>query len=170
MITELQKQKRRLHAQIAEAFDAVPYPGDDNLCDGRQQDDDYEDVIRNLTGKHWRELMPKRKPPKGRSNPLLKDLNFCSPMAWRFFLPAYLIIDLMRGEIDTFLFEPPTRPAPKFDCLNTAQCAVVASFLGFAGLLLDDKQKKMPMHFQYFQHQREELSPVIAYWNDRTKL
>ncbi len=169
MITQLQKQKRRLHAQIAEAFDAVPYPGDDNLYDGWQRDDDYEDVIGNLTSRHWRELIPKRKPPKGRSNPLLKDLNFCSPEAWHFFLPAYLIIDLMRGEIDTFLFEPRDRPVLKFDCLNAAQCTVVASFLGYAGLLLDDKQEKMPKHSRYFEHQREELVPVIAYWNDRTK-
>ena len=77
MITETQKQKRQLIAQIAEAFDAVPYPGDDNLYEGGQRD-----------------LVPQRKPPKGRSNPLLHDLIFCSPAAWHFFLPPHLSLML----------------------------------------------------------------------------
>ncbi len=170
MITELQKQKRQLRAQIAEAFDAVPYPGDENLWEGGQRDDDYDDVVRNLTGKHWKDLVPKRKPPKGRSNPLLKDLIFCSPVAWHFFLPAYLIIDLMRSDIGTFLFEPQDRTESRFDCLSAAQCAAIVAFLGYAGLLLDDQQEKMPKHSKYFERQREELAPVIAYWNNRTKL
>jgi hypothetical protein len=167
-MSELQTQARRLRAQIQEAFADVPYPGDDNLWEGGQRDDDYEDVVRKLTGKHWKELMPKRKPPKGRPNPLLKDLVFCSPAAWHFFLPAYLIADLMRVEIDTFLFEPRNTTLLKFDLLNAAQSAVIVSFLGYAGVLLDDKQEKMPQHARHFEHQRQELAPVVAYWNTRT--
>lgn len=167
-MNELQNQARRLRAQIQEAFADVPYPGDDNLWEGGQRDDDYDDVIRNLTGKHWKDLIPKRKPPKGRSHLLIHDLIFCSPAAWHFFLPAYLIADLMRDEINALFFEPRDRPEPKFDRLNMAQRSAVVSFLGYAGLLLNDKQEKLPQHVKYFERQRQELASVAAYWNSRT--
>ena len=176
MITELQKQKRRLHARIAEAFDAVPYPGDDNLYDGWQLDDDYEDVIRRFTGKNWRDLIPKRKPPTGCSHPLEKDMSFCSPAAWHFFLPAYLIIGLMRQEISPNQFELrqfagsglSDHAVPRFERLSAEQCVVIVSFLDYADKLLVEKQRKMPKHRQYFEAYRHELILAAMYWDSRT--
>ncbi len=175
MITELQKQKRRLHAQIAEAFDAVPYPGDDNLWEGGQRDDDYEDVIRRLTGKHWRNLVPKRRPRRGRTTHLAKDMVFCSAAAWHFFLPAHLITEIARENINPFDFEPSLSERMgdyserRFSRLNAKQCAAVVSYLEFAGVLLNEKQKRSPQYSRYYARERRRLEPVAAYWNSRLK-
>ena len=175
MITELQKRKRRLQAQIAEAFDAVPYPSDDNLYDGWQLDDDYEDVVRRFTGRHWRDLLPKRKPRKGRTTHLAKDMVFCSAAAWRFFLPAHLITEITRENISPFDFEPglPGRMGDhierRFSRLNAKQCAAVVSYLEYAGALLNEKQKNKPQYSRHYEWEHRRLEPVAAYWSSRLK-
>ena len=157
--------------QIEAAFADVPYPGDDNLYDGWQLDDDYDDVIRNLMGKHWRDLIPRRKPPRGRETPLTKDLIFCSPAVWHFFLPTYLIAAVMRGEVSPHLFDPawPGRMTDRFSRLNAAQCAALAAFLVYADALLVENAAKMPQHSAYFARDRQELAPVADYWQDRVR-
>ena len=152
-MTELTKQAKRLRAQIEAAFADVPYPGDDRLYEGGQRDDDYDDVISNLTGKHWR----------------TKDLNFCSPAAWHFFLPAYLIAEVMRGKVSPHLFDPAwsVSQAARFQRLNAAQCAAVAAFLVYADALLVEEAMKTPKHSAYFESRRQKLAPVTAYWQGR---
>ena len=175
MITELQRQKRRLQAQIAEAFDTVPYPGDDHLYDGGQLDDDYEDVVRRFTGRHWRDLLPKRKPRKGRTTHLAKDMVFCSAAAWHFFLPAHLITEIARKNIRPFDFEPSLSERMgdyserRFSRLNAKQCAAVVSYLEYAGALLKEKQKNKSQYSRHYGRERRRLEPVAAYWNSRLK-
>lgn len=174
-MTELTKQAKRLRAQIEAAFADVPYPGDDHLYEGGQRDDDYDDVIRNLTGKHWRDFIPKRKPRKDRSSQLNKDLYFCSPAAWHFFLPAHLIAEVMRGKVDPLPFHPARSERLKdhtedrFSRLNAAQCAAVAAFLAHADALLVEEAGKIPKHCAYFERKQQELAPVVAYWHDRAR-
>ena len=173
-MNELARQARLLRARIKGAFADVPYPGDENLYEGWQLDDDYDDVIRNLTGKHWRDLIPKRKPPQGRRTSLSKDMTFCSAAAWHFYLPAYLISEIMRGKIDLFPFEPERSERLKgyiegrFGRLNTEQCAVLISFFHYADALLTEKQEKTPQYANSYERERRRLSLVIDYWNDRT--
>ena len=170
---ELTKQAKLLRTQIEEAFADVPYPGDENLYDGWQLDDDYEDVINNLTGKHWRDLIPKR---RGQHNPLTKDIIFCSAAAWQFFLPAYMIADMMSGESELYTFEPERSERlrdhveRRFSRLNAKQCAAVASYLRYAGALIDKKQEEMPQYSRSFERERQRLAPTIAYWDGRATL
>lgn len=167
----LTKQCALVRARIEAAFADVPAPGDDNLCDGSPLDDDYEDVFRDFAGKHWRELVPARKPPPGRTNPLLKDMFFCSAAAWHFFLPAYLIADLMRGQTDTeFLgLDQSEWIHSRFSRLNAEQCAAVAAFLDYADARLNARHEKTPQHAAYFDQERRRLVPVREYWNSRAE-
>ena len=171
---DLKQQAKELRARIEAAFADVPYPGDANLGDGTQMDDDYDDMLEQLTGKHWRDLIPRRKPPQGRSNPLSHSMCFCSAAAWRFFLPAYLITDLMKGHISRFPLEPDRSERlsnhieERFRLLNAEQCAVIASFLSYAEALLDEDQKKAPHRYTYFEGERPRLVALIAYWNARS--
>ena len=176
MITKLQKQARQLRAQITEAFDDVSYPGDDNLYDGlEQRDSDYYDVIRNLTGKHWRDLIPKRKPPKEFNTPLSKDMHFLSPEAWHFFLPAHLITETMRENIRSFDFEPSLSERMgdyserRFSRLNAKQSAAVVSYLEYAKALVSQCQIRGRFRAAYYEKQRQQLETVQSYWNDRLK-
>ena len=170
-MTELTKQAKRLRVQIEVAFADVPYPGDDRLYEGGQRDDDYDDVIRNLTGKHWRDLIPRRKPPRGRSSRLNKDLCFCSPAAWHFFLPAHLIAEVMRGEVSPHFFDPSwsARLTDRFSRLNAAQCTAVAAFLSYSDALLVERTEKTPEHSAFFERQRKKTAPVAAYWQERAQ-
>lgn len=167
----LTKQHGLVRAQIEAAFAGVPAPGDESLCDGSLQDDDYEDVFRDFAGKHWRDLVPARKPPPGRANPLLKNMFFCSVAAWHFFLPAYLIADLMRGQTDiNFLGPDQSEWLPsRFSRLNAAQCAALAAFLDYAGARLNARQEKTPQYAAYFDQERRQLAFVREYWNSRAE-
>jgi len=175
LMSELKNRAKALQAQIEDAFANVPYPGDKNLYDSSQLDDDYDDVIQNLTGKHWRDLVPKRRPPQGRATPLTKDMNFCSAAAWHFFLPAYLISAMMSGKISTFNLEPARSEASRdkterrFSRLSAEQCMVVVAFLDYAEVLLTEKQEKAPQYASYFEQERRELASVIAYWSSRSQ-
>ncbi len=166
----LTKQRRQVRAQIEAAFAVVPAPGDENLCDSSPQDDDYEDVFKDFAGKHWRDLVPARKPPR-RSNPLLKNMFFCSTAAWHFFLPAYLLADLMRGETDTDFLGPDQYgwARSRFSRLDAAQCAAVAAFLNYAEARLNARQEKTPQHAAYFDQDRQRLALVREYWNRRAE-
>lgn len=175
MKSKLEEWNGRLRVQIAEAFNAVVYPGDDNLYEGWQRDDDYEDVVRRFTSKHWRDFIPNRKPPKGSSHPLEKDMSFCSPAAWHFFLPAYLITSLMMNKAVACQLEPQENAsarlrgytAARFGRLTADQCAVTASFCAYVDTLLGENQKQTLEYAGYFEAKRHELVPALLYWNSR---
>ena len=167
----LTKQRRQVRAQIEAAFAGVPAPGDENLCDGSPQDDDYEDVFKDFAGKHWRDLVPARKPPQGRKNPLLKDMFFCSASAWHFFLPAYLIADLIRGQTDTRFLRPDQYEwiRSRFSRLSAEQCVAVVAFSDYMIMRLDARQEKTPQHAAYFDQEKRQLASARGYWNDKAE-
>ena len=84
--------------QISAAFDAVSYPGDDNLTDS-SYGEEPEALAREFKGKHaWQALDDEflNQAPEGWGT----ALSFFSPEAFRFYLPAYLLADI-RGALDT---------------------------------------------------------------------
>ena len=175
-MNELKTQAKALRAQIETAFANVPYPGDDNIAPRTQMDDDYDDVIVHLTGKHWRDLIPKRKPPKGRSNPISHSLCFATSEAWLFFLPAYMIADIMMGRTDFREFDPGRSEQlndhieSRFRLLNAEQCTVIASFLSYAVMRLNENQIKYPNHYKFFERERQHLVVLIDYWSARARI
>src|SRR5215469_13519814 len=82
--------------QIAAAFDAVPYPGDDHLRNSNEGDEPFL-LEQDFKGKSdWRALDSKflDQAPDG----FATALSFFTHEAFRFYLPAYLIADL-RGQL-----------------------------------------------------------------------
>lgn len=83
--------------QIASAFDAVVYPGDDDLTDSTYGEEPVA-LVEAFRGKDdWRRLDASflNPAPDGWGT----ALAFFSPAAFRFYLPAYLLADLRR-ELD----------------------------------------------------------------------
>ena len=84
--------------QITAAFDAVSYPGDDNLTHS-SYGEEPEALARDFKGKHdWQALGAEflNQAPEGWGS----ALSFFSADALRFYLPAYLLADI-RGTLDT---------------------------------------------------------------------
>ena len=119
---------------IRAAFDARPCPGDDQLCDSRQGDEpaEYALAFRKLD---WRTLHPEF---------LLRNhaaLSFFPDAAFRHFLPAFLIADLVDGSGTDSLFhltyglegdEAPAlgeRQAGRLGAFTPAEHAAIVAYL-----------------------------------------
>jgi hypothetical protein len=75
-------------AQITTAFDATRYPGDHELC-GSEMGDEPAEYAMEFRGLDWRTIHPDF------LSHHYASLSFFSNPAFRYFLPAYLIADLM---------------------------------------------------------------------------
>lgn len=80
-----------LYRQIGDAFAATPYPGDHQLCGSDQGDEPAENAL-ELRGLRWQAVHPE----------LLAHcytaLSFLSAEGFRYFLPAFLLADLLEWE------------------------------------------------------------------------
>ncbi|HEY9651759.1 MAG TPA: DUF6714 family protein, partial [Coleofasciculaceae cyanobacterium] len=86
-------QIRDLSEQIQSAFDETPYPGDDRLC-GSEQGDEPAEYALEFRGLSWKTLHPDFLAYHSAS------LSFFTDEGFRYFLPAYLIADLMMPELE----------------------------------------------------------------------
>jgi hypothetical protein len=86
-------QIRNLIEQIKAAFDETPYPGDDRLC-GSEQGDEPAEYALEFRGLSWKTLHPDFLAYHSAS------LSFFTDEGFRYFLPAYLIADLMIPELE----------------------------------------------------------------------
>lgn len=86
---------KTLCRQIDAAFGALPYPGDDAIVAPDMQDDpEALEVRRAFAGKHWRDV------PFDALEQVSWALPFLSPVAYQFYLPAFLtfaLIDYQRA-------------------------------------------------------------------------
>jgi hypothetical protein len=84
-------QVRNLVEQIKTAFDTTPYPGDDQLC-GSDQGDEPAEYALEFRGLNWRTIHPDF------LSHHYASLSFFSDEAFRYFIPAYLIADLIETD------------------------------------------------------------------------
>ncbi len=84
---------KNLVEQIKVAFDETPYPGDDRLC-GSDQGDEPAEYALEFRGLSWKTLHPDFLARHYAS------LSFFTDEGFRYFLPAYLIADLMMPEFE----------------------------------------------------------------------
>lgn len=86
-VTEMDSQKRLrlLKDEISEAFKDVPYPGDDNIATTKR--DEQLEHLAEFKGKHWKELTFEFLVPRHWSS-----MHFMTLEAYRFYLPAFLMI------------------------------------------------------------------------------
>jgi len=112
-------EARSLVRHIEEAFAQRAYPGDANLVE--DVGDEEEEILRDMAGKHWRDLSAK-------FLRLHEDaLCFLSPEGFRFFLPGYLIAsivdpsgaDIIPENLFVVLFPPREEQADKAGMWHT---------------------------------------------------
>lgn len=79
---------------VAEAFADAEYPGDGNISISACGCGECTDTRAFFGGNHWRDLAA-----SGQSLPThWAGLSILSPEAWRFYLPAYLMVGLSGGD------------------------------------------------------------------------
>jgi hypothetical protein len=84
-----------LVGQIEAAFEATPYPGDDQICDPRPGDEEVAEYALEFRGTRWGRLHPEFLAYHDAA------ISFFTDKAFRYFLPAYLIADLRALEVGT---------------------------------------------------------------------
>ena len=86
---------KELKQGVQDAFTNVVYPGDDNITISACPCQECSDTREFFQGRHWREVV-------GSGQPLQLvgwgGLPILSPQAWRFYLPAYLLVSLNGGD------------------------------------------------------------------------
>ena len=86
--------RMQLTEQIERAFADVPYPGDDRIVEN-PADLESSNLRNRFKGKHWSTLSLKTLMDERSGLPLL------TPEAFRFFIPAYLHVSVVRpNEVD----------------------------------------------------------------------
>lgn len=79
---------------IKDAFADTVYPGDQNIATNPNHCDECRETDDFFKGRHWQELSgPNQKLQTGWGG-----LSFLSPPAWRYFMPAYLMVGIGGGE------------------------------------------------------------------------
>jgi hypothetical protein len=162
-----------LMTQIERAFAGVPYPGDDQLCQGagaQLEGTEEANIAAVFRGRHWRDV------PLEDLARYSATLSFLTSEAFRFYLPAYLLAAIrltpeelervpVAGDIEDWLIghlQPATHHAvlwdfdhQRIDPLTSEQKAAVRSFC----------------HWLYRKRVREDgelLHPdekaLMAYW------
>ncbi len=109
-------EQRQLIEAIRDAFDARPYPGDDRLC-GSDQGDEPAEYALEFRGLDWRTLHPDFLAYH------YAALSFFSDEGFAFFLPAFMIADVLgqAGNADPVfhltygLYEEGPPPVIQFD-------------------------------------------------------
>jgi hypothetical protein len=91
-----------LKHRIERAFGEMAYPGDDNITISNCDCEECNDTREFFQGKHWSELAGADQNLMG----LWGGLSILSPDAWRFYLPAYLIVGLGEGSDDYSSMNP----------------------------------------------------------------
>jgi len=162
---EHRKKLKQLKEDIIEAFKDVPYPGDDNIAANKR--DEYLEDLAKFKGKHWRDLTFEFLVPFG------SDTVFFTTEAFRFYLPAFLIIsaefyyesDAVSDNIirDLVLpFEGEREPwltdefHKRFDGLTAKQKRAIRSFLEF----IRDEYPEDPIY-------NDHLLALERYWGDK---
>ena len=141
MSEERNERLQRLKDEIEGAFQDVPYPGDDNIAANKR--DEYEEGLAAFKGKHWKDITFEFLVPY-----LKSSATFFTPEAYRFYLPAYLMVvaeyyfesDVLSDFIIWGLilpFEGECEPweidefHKRFDSLTAKQKKAIKSFLEF---------------------------------------
>jgi hypothetical protein len=85
----------KLKQCVQDAFADVIYPGDDNITISSCPCQECRDTREFFRGRHWREVVSSGQPlqPIGWGG-----LAILSPQAWRFYLPAYILVSLSEGD------------------------------------------------------------------------
>jgi hypothetical protein len=160
--SEPRQAPEELAELIEESFRDIPYPGDSSLVVIRNEFDlERREILEAFAGKHWTTLR------LGFLRYHHQSIFFFTPAAYRFYLPAYLLVSVLSydkaGNIPgsvVFSLTAPEEPGPDMDRFlsrmggfTTTQKSTIAAFLEF---LLAEHSGSFPGN---------ELNLVISrYW------
>lgn len=172
-------QIEALLRQIGEAFAAAPYPGDENVCHPAKGDDEAAEYALEFRDARWQHLHPRFVQYH------YPALSFFTPQAFRYFLPAFLVADLMADQLQVpasadpvfhlthgFSSGPPGMNKLDLFDLEEVRQELAKQFpeLEEAGLLSDDDRLELPevdweararQRFSLFGQQEREA--IVAY-------
>lgn len=157
----------RLKEEIQEAFADVPYPGDDQLV---THTDYFErDAIKTFfKGKDWRDINIEWLSHEYPQDPSA-CLGFMTPQAFRYYLPAYLLVSIdnlpesdVTPETTVWALTAPETPGPdmdrfvaRMDGLTKRQAQAIKSFLEFRKAEYADDP----------EHRNDPIIALERYWN-----
>jgi hypothetical protein len=167
--------KAGLPEQIKEAFAAVPYPGDDQIVPNPLEWE-ADEIAAVFKGKDWRTISTD---VLGR---YAGSLYHFTPAAYRFFLPAYLLAEviagppekasawghLIRQPLEWSLFPPRGDKAGmaafrrRMDPLTSGQKAAIRAFLHWA----NKKGQKKERDLWRIGHLSDIERALRDYWED----
>ena len=121
---------------IKEAFADVPYPGNENListAEHRAMCDECQGLYNFFVGKTWQETLDKKS-----DGWLDHGQSFFLPLAWQYYLPAYLIQRISEKHFPSLYFQPNEDPEliefeeNRIQLLTSWQCDVIVDYLEIA--------------------------------------
>jgi hypothetical protein len=140
--SERLRNVRRYHSaplieRIRNAFAGISYPGDENLIgspEHRAECEECEGIYNFFVGKTWEEALE-----KDADGWLDYGQSFFKPLAWQYYLPAFLIQGINEESFSSFYFAPNDDPSlvdfeeNRVELLSAGQCSVIVEFLQISG-------------------------------------
>ncbi|MCY7374561.1 MAG: hypothetical protein LH472_01130 [Pyrinomonadaceae bacterium] len=126
-------RSKPLIENIKEAFLNVPYSGDGNLVSTpkhRAECEECQGIYNYFVGKTWEETLDKKY-----YDWLDHGQSFFLPLAWQYYLPAYLIQRINGESFSTLYFLPNEDPElvefeeNRINLLTSRQCDVIIEYL-----------------------------------------
>jgi len=120
--------------RIGRAFADVPYPGDDRIISTPEHVaacDECGGLRKALAGRSWQELID----DETSYDHVSHAMSFFSDEGWQYYLPAYLIQTIRRGQLNSLYFRPVADPVlaefheRRVNRLNAEQCRAVVEYL-----------------------------------------
>jgi len=120
--------------RIKNAFAGVVYPGNENIVstsEHRAECEECQEIYDFFVSKTWEEILDEEES----DNWLGYGQSFFEPLAWQYYLPAYLIKEINEDSFSSFYFAPNDDPElenfeeNRLKLLTSRQCWVIVEFL-----------------------------------------
>ena len=148
--------KNKITLLIKEAFSNIAYPGDNNICYKNNYGRDYEgnQMAMFFRGKTWEQITLKSLRDEY-NNDGSACLSFMSPEAYRYYLPAYMIIAINEYEDADVIGDS------AIHALSFPQDNELIKFWIQRNSNFSDKQEEAITKFLQFMHENHELDDEI---------
>ncbi len=156
----IKTRSKPLIKNIKEAFANVPYPKDENLIstpEHRAECEECEELYNFFVGKTWEEMLDEKS-----YDWLDNAQSFFLPLAWQYYLPAYLIQRINEESFTSFYFQPNEDPElvefeeNRIKLLTSRQCDVIIEYLKIA----DEIGRGIILYEEY------KISETLNYWKE----
>ncbi|MGI8788608.1 MAG: DUF6714 family protein [Pyrinomonadaceae bacterium] len=151
---------------IKEAFAGIPYPKDENLIstpEHRAECDECQEIYHFFVGKTWKETLNKES-----SGLLSHARSFFLPLAWQYYLPAYLIRLIRKNSFISSDLEPNEEPEltdwekNRIKLLTSRQCNVIIKYLKIANELWQGDDYREARTLKALDYWKENYRNALA--------